>query len=138
MCTDNKEYKIICLGEYCLPRVITTLCGLKKRKADGEKTCPFDLAFCWDFDGILDILEDKFETFFQNIEYDYFKKENILTDLNKIFTTKLSAKVWKHEKAGIIFNHENYTDRAFFIERYKKRIENFYEYLKSSNIYIYS
>lgn len=41
----------------------------------------------------------------------------------------LLAKVWKHEKSGMIFNHENYTDKTFFIERYKKRIDEFYNFL---------
>lgn len=134
----NKKFKIICLGEYCLPRVIATFSGLKKRKTEGEKTCPFDLAFCWDFDGILDILDEEFKTFFQNIEYNHFSKENILIDLYKIFSTMLLAKVWKHEKSGMVFNHENYTDRTIFIERFQKRINNFYEYLNDHNAYIYT
>lgn len=134
---NNKKFKIVCLGEYCLPRVITTFSGLKKRKIEGEKSCPFDLAFCWDFNGILDILEDDFLHFFENIEYDYFLNENIKVELNKIFTTKLTAKVWKHEKSGIIFNHENYTDKDFFIERYQKRINNLYEYLSNQDEALY-
>ena len=41
---DIFAYKIVSLGCNCFPRTIPTLWGLKPRKKQGEKGCPFDLS----------------------------------------------------------------------------------------------
>ncbi len=130
-------FRIICLGTYCLPRVIATVCHFKLKKEQGEKTCPFDLAFCWNFDGILDVLDKEFMNFFTNLEYDYFYNENVRNDLSAYFTAKLEAKFWKNEHFGFIFNHETGFSFDDFKSRYEKRINNFYEYIKDNDTELY-
>lgn len=130
-------FRIVCLGTYCLPRVIATVSHFKQRRAQGEKTCPFDLAFCWDFDGILNLLDNEFINFFNEVEYDCFHNQDILDDLNNIFGSAITKEVWKHEKAGIIFNHENYIPFEEFKTRYENRIHNLFEYIKETNNEVY-
>ena len=135
---ENENYRIICLGTYCLPRVITTFCNLKPRKAEGEKTCPFDICFSWNFDGVLDILDNEFKTFFEDVEFGEFENPKIKDDLFTIFGSKVPDTVWKHEKACIYFNHEGYhRDREKFVDTYTKRIQNLYEYLKDCDRKLY-
>lgn len=130
-------FKIICLGTYCLPRVIATYSYFKPRRSSGEKTCPFDLAFCWDFEGIINLLDNEFENFFDEVEYNYLINKKIKDDLAKIFGCCLTGKVWKHEKAGIVFNHENYIPFEQFKSLYSKRIKNIFEYIKNTDNEVY-
>ncbi len=132
-----KGFKIICLGTYCLPRVIATACHYKSKKIFGEKTCPFDLAFCWDFDSILDNLNNEFSNFFKNIKYDYITNEKLKKEICEIFSSKLNAKFWKNDSDGFIFNHEIDFSFEELKSRYIKRINNFYEYLHKQDQELY-
>lgn len=132
-----KGFKIVCLGTYCLPRVIATVCHFKATKASGEKTCPFDLAFCWNFDAILNDLDNEFIDFFNGIEYDDIKNIKVKDEICNIFTSKLNAKFWKNDDAGYIFNHEDGFSLEEFKDRYTKRINNLYEYIKDEEYELY-
>ena len=126
----NLGYRIIPLGSYCLPRVISTLSMLKPRKASGEKTLPFDLGFFWNIDGIIDTLDNEFKTFYDDIELGHLNHDKT-RDLEVLFDFNPQAKHWVSEKLSAVFNHEYMmTSKEEFRSRYDKRIENFYEYLK--------
>jgi len=118
----TQNYKIIPLGQYCLPRVASTLSGLKPPKNSGELTCPFDLAFFDDIDSISFLLENEFETFFDDINFDPEKKYYISKNLH------------------IRFNHDGKLSLHEFRERYEKRIVNFYKYvaLKRKVVFIHA
>lgn len=115
--TINKNYKIISLGTYCLPRVITTFCGLKPCKQDGEKSCPFDLAFFTNIDKIAELIESKFISLYDGLEY------------------KLPEKYWTNKKLNAIFNHECTLSKNEFIDRYNNRIKNLYDYFANKNFH---
>lgn len=132
-----KGFQIVCLGTYCLPRVIATICHFKATKALGEKSCPFDLAFCWDFNAILKTLDNEFTTFFDGIEYDYLKESNAKSEIRNIFGSKLDAKFWKNDTDGFIFNHEDGFTFEEFKTRYTNRINNFYQYIKNLEKEVY-
>lgn len=110
----RKNYKIIPIGTYCFPRCITTFNKLKPRRQNGEKTCPFDLAFFNDFDKILELIDTHFENFYRGL----------------FFNTKCNY--WHNGEFSAWFNHDGELDKKEFIRRYDTRINNFYEYLKSS------
>lgn len=130
-------YRIIPLGSYCLPRVISTISMLKPRKALGEKTLPFDLGFFWDFDGILYTLENNFKTFYDDIEFGQLPHTKT-RDLEILFNFNPHVKHWINEKICAVFNHEYMmTSKEEFKSRYDKRIENFYEYLKEETYELY-
>lgn len=133
----NLGYRIIPLGSYCLPRVISTLSMLKPRKAQGEKTLPFDLGFFWDFDKILDILDNEFKTFYNDIKFGLINS-NSARDLEVLFNFNSNVKHWVSDKLSAIFNHEYMmTNIDEFKTRYDKRIESFYEYLKDEKYELY-
>lgn len=135
---DSNNYRIVCLGTYCLPRVITTMLNLKPRKAAGEKTCPFDMCFSWDFNGILNLLDEEFANFFNDIKYDYFENQEIKAELLEIFGNPTAIKTWIHTKANIFFNHEAiFPEKEKFTEIYERRIKNLYEYLKETDKKLY-
>lgn len=130
-------YRIIPLGSYCLPRVISTLSMLKPRKASGEKTLPFDLGFFWNFDSILDVLDDGFSTFYDDIKFGQLNT-NTTRDLEVLFDFNPNVKHWASEKLCAVFNHEYMmTNKEEFKSRYDKRIGNFYEYLKDERYELY-
>ncbi len=108
---ESLNYKIIPLGSYCLPRVITSRAKLKPLKRYGELTLPFDLSFHNDIDAVIQMLETDFENFFYGVEYD---------NENKYFINK---------KRSAIYNHEGYCNYKDFVKLYTKRIENFREYV---------
>ena len=130
---ENKDYNIISLGSNCLPRVITTICGLKSRRAEGEKSCPFDLCFSINFDGILDLLDSEFENFYEYVRLKKVENDGMKTELNSIYGTKLIYPIWHNPKAKIVFIHDNDASVKSFVDRYDRRISNFYEYIKDKN-----
>ena len=115
----HKNYKIIPIGTYCLPRVITTFCGLKLRKKDGEKSCPFDLAFFTNLDRNIELLDNKFNLFFDNLRYDEEKHW------------------WVNDDYNAVLNHDGELSKEELIARYRSRINNLYEYLNNKNIHLY-
>jgi len=135
--TENKDYNIVCLGSNCLPRVITTVCGLKPTRAQGEKTCPFDLCFSLDFDEILNLLDSKFKNFYENVKLDKVENEGIKSELNSIYGTKLISQIWHNPKSKIVFIHENDASPKSFVDRYDNRIKNLYDYIKDKNKRLY-
>ena len=116
---SHQNYKIIPLGTYCLPRVITTFCGLKLRKKDGEKSCPFDLAFFKSLDSNIELLDNQFKSFFDDIYYDD------------------KTHYWINDYYNAILNHDGNLSIKELIARYNSRINNLYEYLNNANIYLY-
>ncbi len=112
----SKNYKIISLGTFCLPRVITTFNGLKPRRSQGEKSCPFDLAFFNDIDKISELIDTKFKRFYDDIVYESPKDWNL--------------KTWVNYSYEAYLNHDNALTKKEVVERYNNRISNFYEYLK--------
>lgn len=132
-----KGFRIICLGTYCLPRVIATVTHFKATKTSGEKSCPFDLSFCWNFDAILENLDNEFKNFFNQIEYDYIQNKKVKGEICNIFNSKLNAKFWKNDDAGFIFNHEEGFTFEEFKTRYQTRISNLYEYIKDEEYELY-
>ena len=137
--TDNKNYRILPLGEFCLPRFITVQCGLKPRRAEGEKSCPFDLAFFLDFNCILNFLDTEFRGFFDGIEHDYIHNIKLKTDLFRYFRKKLYWPFYKHDEGCAYFIHEgDWLDREGFVDRYQKRIDNLYEYLNDKERKLYN
>lgn len=119
--TINKNYKIISLGTYCLPRVITTFCGLKPCKQDGEKSCPFDLAFFTNIDRIAELIENKFISLYDGLEY--------------VLPEGFKDKCWANKKLNAIFNHEYTFSKNELIDRYNNRIKNLYNYFANKNFH---
>lgn len=119
--TINKNYKIISLGTYCLPRVITTFCGLKPCKQDGEKSCPFDLAFFTNIDRIAELIENKFICLYDGLEYE--------------LPEGFKYKCWANKKLNAIFNHEYTFSKNELIDRYNSRIKNLYDYFANKNFH---
>ncbi len=119
--TINKNYKIMSLGTYCLPRVITTFCGLKPCKQDGEKSCPFDLAFFTNIDKIAELIENKFICLYDGLEYE--------------LPEGFKYKCWANKKLNAIFNHEYTFSKNELIDRYNSRIKNLYDYFANKNFH---
>lgn len=109
----DKNYKIISLGQTCLPRVITTLNGLKPRRADGERSCPFDLAFSDNIDKSIELIDSHFEYFYNDLFFD----------------EKLGC--WHNPTISLRFFHDRTPNKEEFIARYDNRIKNFYNYINS-------
>ena len=102
------NYKIIPFGNYCLPRVITTINGLKSTRNEGEKSFPFDLCYS-NFNDNCKLLSNNFDGFYDDLKFDKGKYVN--------------------SKFNMIFNHDN-IPLDEFKARYNKRIDNLYFYVK--------
>lgn len=112
-----KNYKIVPFGNYCLPRVITTINRFKPTRKYGEESYPFDLCFS-NFSLNVELLSTNFNNFFDDITFD--KEKNY----------------WINNKTGMIFNHDSLTQKEF-VKRYKNRIKNLYKVLDNQSIHIY-
>ena len=113
----NKNYNIISLGYNCYPRTLLTRYGLKKTREQGELTMPFDLAV-FATKEITSNLRYDFKYFFDDLEY---SKEQ---------------KIWTRGKDKIQFRHDTWFgefSRNELIDKYKKRIENFYSVVNDPN-----
>lgn len=112
----SSDYEIVSLGTSCYPKTILTRHKLKKTRAHGEKTLPFDLAWYHRASFITEFVQNDFEGFFSDMQYienigcwDNFRKIN-----------------FSHETS---FGKE---DKQLLIEKYKKRIESFKEILSNT------
>lgn len=105
----------ISLGECCFTRTVLTRYGMKAHKEQGELSCPFDLCICG-FNSTVRVVKSKFSDYFNNLEWNQ------------------TNKLWINSKYGIYYNHDqdcSQYDKDKFIDRYKKRIENFEVMLSS-------
>ena len=100
------DYKIIPMGDNCIPRVISTINRLKPTKKYGEKSYPFDLCFS-DFYFNTLFIDSNFNNFFENIEFDPTKKYYV------------------NKKNNYYFNHD-FMSFEEFKSRYLKRIDNLF------------
>ena len=114
-----KNYNIISLGRFCLPRIITTITGIKPTKAEGEKTCPFDLARFDSIEAQINLIKSHFEHFYDDFEFD---------------TTN---NIWVNKPMNIKLLHDHMQEKEELINRYDKRIKNFYDYLSEDKFAIF-
>ncbi len=120
---DWNKYQIISLGSSCLSRTLPTFWGLKPRKKDGEKSYPFDLCAC-NITGIMQNLQNDFAEYFDGLVW------------SKPFNHYVNV------KKGIYYLHEDdLSDKPEDLEtlhkRFKERINNFREALKSDKPIIF-
>lgn len=101
----RQNFHIVSLGCDCLPRVLTTAIKLKPRKIYGEKTLPFDLKYSFDLERTAELIQNNFTDFFEDI--------------------KLTKE---------LFPHDYKLTKEQFIMRYRKRISNFLELMKSEKL----
>jgi len=141
----------ISLGWNCSSAVYGVSTGIRRKKEDGYKTCPFD-EMITNYKGLIECIKDDFK-YLCDIEYLELIK---IPNTSKYFNTNGDGDVVIYNnKYKFIFNHEspghanlyitqnwknginhyiinNYEE---FINRYKRRIENFKNYLlNTSNI----
>lgn len=109
----NKNYRIISLGNNCFPRVIATANKLKPRRAKGEKSCPFDLAFS-DIDITTELINNNFDNFFEGLE-------------------KNNDGHWTNPNIKMRYVHDDTLSKEEFIKRYQTRIKNIYTYFSEEN-----
>lgn len=110
------NYKVISLGTNCIPRVVSTLARRKPRKKYGELTTPFDVAFHFDVPKNMELVQNGFENYFDGlVRGEWENKET-----------------WINPSINSVYNHESVLSKEEFVEKYKKRIENFYTYASSN------
>lgn len=93
---------------------MTTYAKIKPRKIYGEKSSVFDLAYHSDINAEINLINNGFENYFDDIEFN--TKENC----------------WVNPSINALYNHDARLERDVFIEIYKKRIENFYDYINDN------
>ena len=114
----QRKYNIISVGQNCFPRVLVTSYELKTTKAHGEKTCVFDLCNFNSIPKINTLIENHFENFFDDMAWS--KDKNAFESKN-----------W-----DCFFVHDKLPYKKF-VNRYKSRIENFYDYTNDNRYAIY-
>lgn len=139
----------ISLGWNCYSASRGVDLGYRNKKSMGYKTCPFD-EMNTNYDGLVLCLRENFQ---------YFCDPNYL----KLQQFPSTCKYYSNEtlivntRYGFIFNHESpghanlfqtqawsgginhYVDNNYekFIERYERRIRNFYDYVRSGEVVIF-
>jgi len=126
----------ISLGWNCHSAVWATDNGIRSRKSDGYKTCPFDIIVT-NYVGIVDCLLDDFKFMCDDkfLEVRPGKSDNEVL----IFNTKYNF-IFNHESPGHadLYLKENWPEGKFHFtvdnfrnlkERYNRRIDNFRHYV---------
>ncbi len=115
----KQNFKIVSLGNNCLPKVLTTAVKLKPRKIYGEKNCPFDLSIHANLQKITEQIQNNFKNYFDGL---------------------VKNETWENPNLDARYPHDRYLTKEKFIQRYKIRIANFNEIINSKkNLYfIYS
>jgi hypothetical protein len=123
----------ISLGSNCTPAIIRkNIFDLSKDK--GYLTCPFDLCET-PYKSLLEIIENNFNNFFDNLECIIENNEKIITNYYNIkfnHESPINSKQLNYESDFYIKN--NFKE---LILRYKKRIKNFYNYINNNNKIIF-
>ncbi len=119
----KRNYYIISLGVNCLPRTVLTRGGLKPAKAEGELSCPFDLAYHL-LPNIIRYLETNFEDYFSDLYFE-IRKRNFFDFRKKGLWQKKDGTKFFHDKDCKI------GDRDKLVSRMKNRINNFYTIINS-------
>jgi hypothetical protein len=128
----------ISLGWNCHSAVWATDNGIRSRKSDGYKTCPFDIIVT-NYVGIVDCLLDDFKFMCDDkfLEVRPGKSDNEVL----IFNTKYNF-IFNHESPGHadLYLKENWPEGKFHFtvdnfrnlkERYNRRIDNFRRYVSN-------
>lgn len=102
-----EHYHLLSLGYNCFGRMTFNYWGLKPRKADGEKTMPFDISV-HPLPTVVKLLQTRFDRYLDGAVYD------------------AGEQCWKNSELGITFVHDHENDRKLFQERYANRIAAFY------------
>ena len=105
-CFKGQKDRYITLGVNCFPRTKLTKFGVKAKKSDGELSYPFDLCAV-PLESVAQILSNDFGDFLDNLYFD--------PELN----------IWVDKKYSINYFHDKDIAHEKFVDRYKKRIENF-------------
>ena len=127
----NRNYKIVSLGSDCLPRTVTTIWGLKPRKFVGELSCPFDLAL-HSYAAVVEAIKTDFANYLNPAYLETYSIEKAYDSSEKFSCIKNTYYdcTFSHER-GDRFSENNFEK---FIEVYRQRIANFYQYLNSSPV----
>jgi len=127
----------ISLGNVCYSAQWGVDSNIRKTKDQGYNTCPFDLMVS-NYKGIIECIYNDFQ--------DFYNPSYLVLNENGIFNVKYNfgfnhespehANLHLHEnwpEGKMHFVNNNYKN---FIERYLKRIENFYNYILDPNNFI--
>lgn len=137
----------ISLGWDCGPAIYGVTNNLRTKKENGYQTCPFDKMIT-NYKGMIQCIKDDFK-FFCDPDYlkvitvkDQYYHLNFPVNSTIIVNTKYKfilnhessghADLWKKEKwakGQFHFEQDNFFE---FIQRYKRRIENFQNYLNGN------
>jgi hypothetical protein len=132
----------ISLGWSCNSAIHGVDNGIRKRKADGYMTCPFD-EMITNYKGIIDCLNDDFQYFYDE---SYINIIQVNENEQSIENTKYNF-IYNHESPGHAdlyikeewpegINHFINNNYLHFKKRYLDRINNFRNYLRDPNNYI--
>jgi hypothetical protein len=133
------EEEGVSLGWNCLSASHGVSVGLRNTKQNGYKTCPFD-EMITNCTGIIDCIMDDFE-YFCDVKYLELIKDP-RNDEHLIYNNKYKF-IFNHESPGHAnlhikehwakgANHYTMNDYEEFINRYKRRIQNFKDLLNSN------
>lgn len=124
----NSNYHIVTLGADCFSRVLITAIKLKPRRFYGEKSCPFDLSFNYDFNKIVKLIENDFIDFFSDINMNNFPHDIKLSHSQFVERYKNRIQNFQNVMQSdkiIYFIYSNYKTLPL-----KKDILNLYNVLK--------
>jgi len=136
---NNMKNKIgISLGNACMSAIWAVVNGYRLKKQDGYNTCVFDLMVS-NYNGIIKCILEDFNNFIDPnyliIENDYIKNTYYDFIFNHEGPGHADLYIKEDWPEGIMhFANNNYVN---FIKRYKRRIDNFRNYLLDTNNYIY-
>ena len=125
----------ISLGKNCSPAVWGVKNGLRKTKADGYNTCPFDLMVS-NYKGVVECIKDDFKYF---CDSKYLKSNSVLNTYYGFgfnHEDGTHKQLWLKEKWPGGKDHFIANDFKNFKERYNTRIQSFRNYLNDKNNYI--
>jgi len=115
------------------------------QKLDKKKeSLPFDWIRCYPISSVLDLIQNNFSDLFEGIKYvKDDTKFPLIEDIDgggDTFDTitMLDTKIYKNDKLGISFFHDfkDGIDVKDVIEKYKRRINRFYNLVKNSYVFI--
>jgi len=140
----------ISLGKNCQSAIVAVERGLRLRRDQGYKTCPFDLCVT-NYDGMVKCIEEDFKHFCDSnyLELIQYSSKELYVE-----NAREGEFLIKNTYYNFLFNHESpehttfyidqkwsggknhFVDNNFkkFIERYQHRIDNFRSYLNSNKI----
>lgn len=117
----SRTHEAVSIGWNCNSAVVGVSTGIRSKRCDGYKTCPFDTMFTT-YGGVVQCFEDDFKYF---CDTEYLQVVQMPSTCQHFCTNGAGNMLIYNTKYKFLFNHESPHKEHYINERWEKGINHF-------------